>query len=307
MSVRPIFAALAGALALYWGATSCSSGVADAGATSVSSSASSGGDGGGATSSQSTAESTAATGGAGGERPCSSVSCDGIVFACGDCADNDDDGWIDAADPECLGACDDGESLYGASHHFSQGPCVRDCYFDADTNGGIVDDCYWSYACDEMSVPPKYDPTGEPSCDYDPGTSIPGTTAGCSELSLSQSEQCLDVCGPLVPNGCDCFGCCELPARSGNFVWLDSEDDTGAWSCDAESVGDPTRCRACTPLGSCFNACDDCELCVGSTSLPDGCREQACPEGSAACGVPGQESCDADAYCVTGCCQPALD
>ena len=161
----------------------------------------------------STGESTGVSGGAGGDQPCDQVSCFGYIFACGDCADNDGDGSVDGAEAACLGACDDSEVLYGASHHFSQGPCARDCYFDADPIGGVADDCFWSYECDPPSTPPTYGPTGE--CEYDPDAPIPGTTSGCAELESSQSQQCLDVCGPLVPTGAIASGAASCPRAAG--------------------------------------------------------------------------------------------
>ena len=42
--------------------------------------------------------------------PCVQRACQGKVYQCGDCIDNDGDGRIDADDPDCLGACQNGEA-----------------------------------------------------------------------------------------------------------------------------------------------------------------------------------------------------
>jgi len=50
-------------------------------------------------------------GGAGGAS-CKTIACeaqDGQTFECGDCVDNDGDGFIDAQDVDCIGPCDDSE------------------------------------------------------------------------------------------------------------------------------------------------------------------------------------------------------
>ena len=129
-----------------------------------------------------------------------------------------------------------------------------------------------------------------------------------------QSNQCLSYCGPLTPNGCDCFGCCELPAGGGKYVWLGSEINK-AGSCDIAGVGDPTKCQPCLPVKACLNTCDHCELCIGKDTLPpdctpdggvDGGGEPQCPPGIQACGLPGQLPCPVNYYCITGCCHKII-
>jgi hypothetical protein len=182
-------------------------------------------------------------GAAGAGAGCVPVTCEGAIYACGDCVDNDGDGRVDADDPECFGACDDTEdSFYDGTVGPSAAACKQDCYFDRDTGSGN-DGCHFSQKCDPLSA--------DAQCAYDPSTTIPGTSSSCADLESEQTPDCLSVCLPLVPAGCDCFGCCEIPAGSGVFVWLGSTVD-GVGSCDSESVGDGTRCRPCTPVPSCF-------------------------------------------------------
>ncbi len=238
--------------------------------------------------------------------------CQGHVYECGDGVDNDGDGKIDAADPDCLGACDNTEASYfGGIPGQNNAPCKMDCYFDQDTGPGN-DDCYWSHECDPLAVSPSYPPegtddNGKPYCEYDQNAKTPGTSASCAELMSQQSDACASYCGPLTPNGCDCFGCCELPAESGQFVWLGSTVG-GVGSCDILSLGDPAKCQPCTPVGSCLNGCGHCELCVGKESLPPDCQPLdggQCSAGVEPCGVTGQAPCPQGFYCITGCCTAA--
>ncbi len=235
---------------------------------------------------------------------CVVAACSGRILACGDCVDNDGDGDTDAADDHCSGPCDDTEDSF---HPGLQGEnvaqCRLDCFFDGDTGTGN-DECFWSHACDELSVAPSFPPSADPRCVHDPATRIVGTSEACSDLAVAQSAICGATCLPLVPNGCDCFGCCELPAGAGRFVWLGSEVDR-AGSCDAASVDDPGRCRPCTPVASCLNACDPCESCMGRPAPAAECADPGvappCSFGASACGS-GKSPCPVGEYCVTGCC-----
>jgi hypothetical protein len=152
-------------------------------------------------------------------------------------------------------------------------------------------------------VAPDYPPAG-PMCPYDPDARVPGSSATCAELQVTQAPRCMERCMPLVPNGCDCFGCCELPAGEGRFVWIGTTV-ADAPSCDPASADDPERCAPCTPVEACLNRCEDCEVCVGA-GAPLNCTdgEPRCPTGRTACGQPGDASCDAGEYCITGCCAP---
>lgn len=226
--------------------------------------------------------------------PCVPAACGATTYQCGDCDDNDADGRSDASDPECLGPCDDSESsLSSGIDPRVNGSCRTDCYFDRNAGSGD-DGCVWSFRCDPLSTAPDYPPTGSAMCDFD------GSDPSCAPAAL---RPCEDGCLPLTPNGCDCFGCCELPAHSGRFVWLGSEALDAA-RCDLAS-DDKAACKPCTPVEACQNTCDECELCVGKPELPATCgvgQSPRCPEGVSACDPSGPGSCGSNGYCVTGCC-----
>jgi len=236
--------------------------------------------------------------------PCTITPCGGKIYACGDCLDNDADGLIDSTDPECLGPCDNTEdSYFNGIPGQNNAPCKQDCYFDQDTGSGN-DDCHWSQKCDPLSVSPDYPPSGDSQCSYDVNASIPGTSATCTDLQSQQSATCLSTCLPVTPNGCDCFGCCELPAGGANYVWIGSTSG-GVGSCDEAHLADPLLCRPCTPVTSCFNDCNPCEICAGRPAPAPDCdlgTYAQCARGQQACGLPGQGACSVQEYCVGGCC-----
>jgi len=248
-------------------------------------------------------------GGSGGgvAHACQVTACQGQPYQCGDCIDNDGDGLIDSDDPDCTGPCDNTEdSYFGGIPGQNNAPCREDCYFDQDTGSGN-DHCYWDQECDPLSVAPAYPPSGDSHCSYTPGATVPGSGSTCEELSTTQANACLSYCLPITPNGCDCFGCCELPADSGKFVWIGSAQKN-VGTCDAAHVGDPSACQPCTPVRSCFNACDPCEVCVGRTAPTASCATPGsgrCLGTDMACGQPGEPDCPTDYYCVTGCCEAA--
>lgn len=243
-----------------------------------------------------------ATGEAGASGACVPVDCFGKVYACGDCEDNDGDGAVDALDPGCLGPCDDSEdSFAGLLPGQNNSSCRRDCYFDRDAGAGN-DRCYYDHACDPLSVAPDYPPSGNAGCAYDEDTKVAGTSATCAELRETQSEACLETCMPLVPNGCDCFGCCELPARSGRFVFVGSTVD-GQPSCTEETLDDPVACKPCTPVAGCFKACEACDVCAGEVRPGPECRSsERCGGEVPPCGADVPEPCPNGSYCITGCC-----
>jgi hypothetical protein len=229
--------------------------------------------------------------------PCEPALCRGRLYACGNCLDDDGDGAFDAFDPHCLGPCDDDESALGTGLRQEPGAsCRRDCYFDGD-NGPGNDQCAWSDACDPLSVPPDYPPSGNRRCEYAPDEQ----NLDCSGLLAEQSEACLEACLPLVPNGCDCFGCCELPAGSGEYRSLGGLAQDGS-SCGAE--GAPIEsCPRCTPVLGCLNPCEPCEVCVLKPLEATCDYGSACPAGTRACAA--DAPCDFAQYCVTGCCVDA--
>ena len=261
-------------------------------------------------------------GGAGGATGgCHLIECDGRVTLCGDCMDNDGDGLVDNDDPECLGPCDNyegAELLSGVGGETGE-QCKADCYFDFG-NGAGDDDCRWSRSCDPLT--PKI------QCSYDEGL------LGSRDCPDTQSQLCDDVCVPLTPNGCDCFGCCTFPDLAGmgpdggpGYVYIGSEA-----GCTFETVTDPAFCRSCTPAGSCLNTCERCELCIGKDTIPEDCFPggggaggnggaggsggvgggggtagsggggERCPAGKQVCGLPGDDPCPGGSFCLTGCC-----
>jgi hypothetical protein len=238
--------------------------------------------------------------------------CGGKLYQCGDQMDNDADGLTDAADPDCLGACDNTEdSYYPNLPGMTGAECKTDCFWD-NGNGSGNDDCYWDHQCDPLEIAPNFPP--EQNCEYDP-SATPGPGLTCAEAFNQQSDTCLDYCAPLTPNGCDCFGCCELPAGGGEFVWLGSYDDDGIGSCTIADIGDPLKCKPCTPVPGCGNPCDPCEVCIGKPEPDPGCTGEGgagagggptgsqCPDGIQECGLQGQAPCPSGFYCITGCCQ----
>jgi hypothetical protein len=226
--------------------------------------------------------------GSAGEATCDDSPCNGKVYECGNCDDDDGDGRIDAEDPECTGPCDNVESSLSVGlPGESSVACQQDCYFDSG-NGAGAGDCRFSQRCDPLAIAPDYPPTGESDCAYDESAKIPGTSETCSDLRAAQPAGCLETCGPLTPNGCDCFGCCELPAGGGAYVWLETS-------------------LPCTPVEICLNHCDPCEVCVGRPEPLPSCGDtggSACSTAYRPCGGADEERCLAGAYCITGCCIP---
>jgi hypothetical protein len=131
----------------------------------------------------------------------------------------------------------------------------------------------------------------------------------CASLMSSQPSACDQVCRPLTPNGCDCFGCCQVPGLP-NSIWLGSLRPDGSPSCNSKTTGVPSDCHPCTQVSSCVNPCERCELCVGKRSVPQDCSQdndaasppRQCPAGVQPCGLKGQRTCAPGYYCITGCC-----
>ena len=236
---------------------------------------------------------------------CQIAKCGSHVYACGDCVDNDGDGLVDSEDPDCVGPCQNSEdTFFGSIPGQNHQPCAEDCYFDSNSGVGN-DDCVWSHTCDPLEVAPSYSPEGA-TCAYD-ATAMLKKGLDCATALTTQSAACTSVCGPLTPNGCDCFGCCAVPGTN-TAVWLGSTDDQGAPSCDHSHLDDPTRCKPCTLVQGCSNPCDTCELCFGKRTLPascagsTACSPPSCPAGVTPCGASCLPDCPTGEACVTGCC-----
>ncbi len=214
------------------------------------------------------------------------------LLQCGNGMDDDRDGLIDSRDLDCLGPCDNNESGYFLdTFPASATGCSLDCYFDSDQGPGN-DGCEWDHQCDRR----------EPSLEC-PFVNPPPPSVRCPSI---QSDTCGALCSPLVPNGCDCFGCCELPARSGRYVFIGSLNAAGEPTCSSATLGNDADCHPCTPVGDCLNPCGTCELCLGSSELPPECADPdgGTPDcgGRMPCGLPNLPPCEPDSYCITGCC-----
>lgn len=227
---------------------------------------------------------------------------------CTDCLDNDGDGLIDSNDPDCTGPIDNDESSFATGiPGDNKDACKQDCFFDGNSGSGD-DGCEWNVGCEN----PSPDPSCKPSA---------------SECSKQQVQACKDYCLPLVPNGCDCFGCCDfaydgqpscsidadcptnqrcIDGRCDVQVWLGSQSTSGSPSCNtAADLTDPTKCHPCYQVPSCLNTCEHCEICLNKP-LPADCSQQTCNPGEQLCGQPGQAQCPEGYYCVTGCCKPTI-
>jgi len=232
---------------------------------------------------------------------CKVRTCEGKVYACGDCLDNDGDCTIDANDAHCTGPCDDSEANFTTLTLGDPPKCRRDCYFDSDFFSAN-DDCYWDARCDPL------EPEADQGCSYDPSLKLPGSKT-CGDYATTQSIECHSYCrDALTPNGCDCFGCCAVPIpnASGTItVYLGTDaPPVGLGHCDLSSLTDPTTCAPCTQVPSCLNPCEGCEKCVGVAQSP--VCEPNCQPGLQACGLPGLAPCFPGYTCWYGCCQPIV-
>ena len=269
MSLSRITVTLGASIVLLGGVFACSddSATSGSGGSGASSGTSTGGNntGGAGTSAGGNAQGGNGTGGEGGVNGSWPVgtTCQGKIYECADGEDNDDDGFVDWADPDCLHPCDNGEgSLNMEVPGANNAPCKMDCFFDSDGGSGN-DNCYWNHECDPLAGPPNYYPQPENQCEYNPDANTPGTSLSCAELFADQADSCDAYCEPLTPNGCDCFGCCVIPGAP-TPVFLDSngiDPDTNPTKCTFDKLNDPTVCHPCTQVESCFNDCKPCEVC----------------------------------------------
>jgi hypothetical protein len=209
------------------------------------------------------------------------LECDGALYACGDCMDNDGDGKVDGADPECVSPCDDKEDTFSTGlPGDNMDPCKQDCFFDGNSGGG-PGDCAWNLACDPLG------PGGD-KCPYDPNQQ------NCPD---EQSPECVhELPGPerlrllrLLHRRGRRHGVRHLPRRSGLLARRHRQ---------AASM--------CTPNEDCDEEChpEQCEVCFGQ-ELPPECDDPSCDVGTP-CEVDdmGASNCPDDQFCSTGCCAP---
>jgi hypothetical protein len=205
---------------------------------------------------------------------------------CTNCKDDDNDGLIDWMDPECTGPLDNDESSFATGiPGDNKDPCLQDCFFDGNSGSGD-DGCKWNLACDPSSP-------GAPKCPYNPNAK------NCGD---PQSQACKNACVPLTPNGCDCFGCCEIKTADAGSVFVKLDQ-----TCTVQTATDPTKCKPCTQVPDCLNPCDRCEICVGKPTIPLDCDggAQGCPNNQQSCSQ--NVLCPNGFYCLTGCCIPQVN
>jgi hypothetical protein len=224
--------------------------------------------------------------------------CDGPC-QCSDGIDNDDDGTVDGFDVECVSAGDNDEGSFAtAIPGDNMDPTWQDCFFDGNSGGGD-DGCRYHTGC------------------------LTGDKA-LSDKDCELADKCIDFCKPLTPNGCDCFGCCEIRDADGKVHAV-----LTTATCDEDNLA---GCTACVPAVDCENKCGECELCPGKTvdDLPETCQAQppvagsggstagttggtagtgtteppppgyTCDGGEQVCSSTGD--CSANTFCSFGCC-----
>ena len=213
---------------------------------------------------------------------CAAADCGGVVYSCFDGDDDDGDGLVDLADPECTSICDDDEDSFQTQlpgdQSFGNG-CHQDCQFDG--NSGRGDD-----GCDLQTTCDPEEPAGLIGCDYNP--------QNCPSRFPPLTEECIAFCEPLVLPGCDCFGCCTFDTPDGpRNVFLEGHQDCSMTNLEA--------CTSCTSrIDECGNTCDECEICIGGV-MRDACRVNSC-DGGITCTSPGDCACGE--VCHLGCCWP---
>lgn len=210
------------------------------------------------------------------------VLCDGDTpCACNDGEDNDKDGLVDGKDPECTGPGDNDESSFATGiSGDNKDPKWQDCFYDGNSGAGD-DKCRYSTKC----------LTGE----------LPLTDKDCKV-----AKACIDFCRPRTPNGCDCFGCCDV-----TFADDSTKSILISQPCESD---DPDGCTECVKSTQCDNECGECELCPGKTlaDLPDSCDnnndepQYTCDNGEDRCPDGSNSECQSGYYCDSGCCIVAL-
>jgi hypothetical protein len=204
--------------------------------------------------------------------------CGKHACACDNGDDDDHDGLVDGLDPECTAAFDDDEATFATGLPNKLGGC-RDCFWD-DNSGNGDDGCRYPSAC----------LTGE----------APSGNGNCASCAVS--SQCVSACRVRTPNGCDCFGCCEVVRDNADHVYIELRDD-----CQLSKLDDLTSCPRCVQHSDCANPCGRCELCLGKTEaqLPADCESSSggpnyrCEDGRS---CRGSSDCLGTEYCQMGCC-----
>lgn len=210
------------------------------------------------------------------------VLCGTAPCGCSNGLDDDADGLVDLADPECISAWDNDEGSFatGIPGDNRDNSC-QDCFFDGNSGSGD-DGCRIPSSCLTTGLPTS----GQGNCN-----------------SCSASAQCENFCTDFTPNGCDCFGCCAVQLGSNIVEYL-----LLANGCNIDGSSH-TGCTVCTQSTTCTNTCGRCELCPGKTAedLPADCTSgggtvtPSCDNGEPSCGA-DLPACAIDYVCSYGCC-----
>jgi hypothetical protein len=219
--------------------------------------------------------------------------CGKNVCKCANGEDDDGDGLIDGADPECTSAVDNDESTFATGGPKAPLNECEDCFWDG--NDSAEDDgCMYPGPCRR---------DGPAAMEPGPPMPTPGTAMMCRSCDVA--ARCVDTCRSRTPNGCDCFGCCEITGADGVPVNVVLSDE-----CAVKHVGNGGKCPSCVPNPECFNPCGPCELCFGKTAeqVAAECADAGEGGGTAGACDDGYDSCSGDSacaegyYCVLGCC-----
>jgi hypothetical protein len=201
------------------------------------------------------------------------------VCACSNGEDDDLDGKPDGLDNECTGAFDDDEGSFRVNN-VREGKKCSDCFFDGNPASGD----------DGCSVPTH--------CRID-GT--PGNGGGMCKKGCAATAECRERCVRITPNGCDCFGCCEVLSEGTPVPTL------LVGTCNMDKIHEVEFCPPCQINTSCYNPCDACDLCPGKgledLPLAPCMNAVQCPNGRS-CEFASQ--CGASEYCSQGCCATIL-
>jgi hypothetical protein len=211
---------------------------------------------------------------------------------CNNCVDDDGDGQIDGDDLECTGALDNDENSFATGIPGDNIDQVdQDCFFDG--NSGSGNDGCSIHVCCLLGAPDRA------SCPFGANRYDP------AECVSPETEACIELCAPLAPPGCDCFGCCTVCDPVTNICRDILTNPAVAPNCNDTNLNDPTACPSCVKRTDCGTTCNpaECVLCPGQDpgDLPETCNNMnECPVGSMACG-PGI-SCGTGRFCANGCC-----
>jgi len=175
---------------------------------------------------------------------------------CSNGIDDDGDGLIDHQDHDCTGDRDDDERTLGLGNA-PEDPCNVGCRFDRLS--GADDPCLFPGECIANNL----------NCRLD--AAVP------SRECKAASDACRAHCLPLVPENCDCTGCCLIKYDGRNYMVRLND------GCSVVNISsDVVHCQACSMDPSCSRYMPP----------PFECPTKCDP----------MTPCPAGQYCLTGCC-----